>query len=384
MKKILFVYGLFLGFMMLYSLREWTFPASSLPIKPQRQSIPSKSFQSWHRFIKSKTPLSSRKYVHLTAAFLWGETLSLSPVMKVPYKKLGLSHVFSPSGFHLQGVYWVMRAFRLHHIFIALALGIFFIPGFSPLKKIILLKNFHQCHLWLCKKGLLQKKISPFVIFHGTFFLFFLSGDYFENPLSFSLSYLFLGIIYALHNEPTQNGFTFFWAFFFGQLLVMAFLPSSVTLTSFFLGFLLGLLFNLIFPVIGLLMSLSYVFSLFPMTKPAVFPVAQWAHMLTKFFHRIVLKMSTLEVGANTPWGALIILILIVMLLRQQILGRSFHNNRKIRMITATLLALFIMSDVNLNGKTKKSRSRKFLPPAQTHFSKSDSDFNSSLQANIK
>ena len=130
----------------------------------------------------------------LINAYFTGRKNELPKKVKSVHKTLNLQHLMTPSGLHLASLLFVLslvvKSPRI--IFFALILlGVILFPfsGLDSLKRMILF-------------GVLRKNpLLPFSLkgsFLATFLLCFASGQYFSNPLSFCLSFVFIGaLIYS-------------------------------------------------------------------------------------------------------------------------------------------------------------------------------------------
>ncbi|HAZ14235.1 MAG: hypothetical protein A2X86_10080 [Bdellovibrionales bacterium GWA2_49_15] len=146
-----------------------------------------------------------RRSIALWKAFLWGDTQDLHPRLRLAIRELNLPHLFTPSGLHL----WALRLagsplelalYSLHPWPHALYQGFlclfpFAFEGLYALKRMAL---FHLVllvlHVWAKRK---KKKLDLFIIFLAVFAVDFIFGTYQQGPLSFCLSFLFLGSIFA-------------------------------------------------------------------------------------------------------------------------------------------------------------------------------------------
>lgn len=330
MKKLFFTYLTFLCLMLLYQ--------GFLANKQQLRS--SSISYTYHERILKKLPDDQKKYFNLLAAFTVGDTSRLKNI-KTAYKKLGLVHLFTPSGFHFQAILFLFSFSLLRRwkksVLILSAL-IFFLPGFEALKRIVLIKN-----LELYPKKLPHLLKDRYTLFLAVFTLFFFLGDFFRNPLSFAFSFLFLGVIYAQEDLSIKSWVLTFWGLFFAQLLVQIFFPMNISLGSFFIGYLLGMLFNLLFPfmIIFYLLIISGLFST-SLTIMALWPV--------KFFHSIVLICSKWHLSFSSFNGTLIILLLLTGLVFQILPMAKFKRKMKI------LFFLSLLFSNSINLKTKKPR----------------------------
>lgn len=169
---------------------------------------------------------------------LTGRAAPLSKLMKKQYKDLGLSHLFTPSGFHLSAVLLpVMKIFRPLKIQIGIltfiGLLLLFISGQGALKRMVLIK--------ICQRVSEQK-----IGFISALFLDILVGTFSSAPLSFCYSFLFLGIIYS----GKKN--LFLW-FFTAQLLIAYFQQELISPAILFLSPLLNFAFGISMPFLFLL-----------------------------------------------------------------------------------------------------------------------------------
>lgn len=300
MKRLLILYSIFIFLMLI-----WLF---TLTNKQGLRNINKVSpLDKTHQRIISELPANQKKYFKLMAAFVVGDEKGLNK-MKKNYKTLGLLHLFTPSGFHLQALLIFLsfigfKKYKKKFLFISLSL--FFIPGFEALKRIIVLKILESY----------QDKFknwipNNFYLFLIVFFVFFIFGDYFRNPLSFSLSFLFLGIIYAVNDNPKVGFVHYFFAFFSAQLLIQLFLPQEITMVHFLIGFFLGMLFNIFFPVMIICYLLFYLNAYFSKKLMTILL------MPTKFFHETCLYFSSIQFSITNLQGALLLTIILILACR--------------------------------------------------------------------
>ncbi|MBP9674220.1 MAG: hypothetical protein KBD63_03925 [Bacteriovoracaceae bacterium] len=203
--------------------------------------------------------------VPLTMSYLLGETKGLSPQIKTEHKLLNLQHLFTPSGVHLSAfllLFWPFKKSKkfskfYHGLILTLSLLCFCLPDFYPLKRIALLR------LLTFIKNLLNIPLSSFTLFIITFSLDFIFGFFAINPSSFFYSYLFLGIIITLKNQPVFKTILALWG---GQIMVSLLQGSTMMLGSLLFSPLLTFIFTLLFiPMvlslqIGFLTTSSYIF----------------------------------------------------------------------------------------------------------------------------
>lgn len=166
------------------------------------------------------------------------------------HKNLYLIHLFTPSGLHLSSLFFFLTPLlsflkfkSFNYFFMAsllLTLPPFFLDGFWAVKRV----SFLRLLFLVFKKTPL--KLSLFAIFILAFALDFVFGTFKDSPLSFTYSFLFLGMIFAGQKWPS------IWLPLFimlGQFIVCFFQQIPFFPLNFFLGFLLTSLFSLLFPI---------------------------------------------------------------------------------------------------------------------------------------
>jgi hypothetical protein len=191
-------------------------------------------------FNKQKIGLteSQLEALELWESMLTGRSAPLSKMLKDKYKKLGLNHLFTPSGFHLSAVMLPFtkliqnKKWQLLFILI-IGLAIFALPGMGALKRMVLVK---------ANQNILGQR-SGFIL---ALCLDILFGSFSNSPLSFCYSFLFLGIIYSGVN------FLFLW-FFFGQCLIAFFNGLLISPLIIILSPLLNFFFALAMPLLFVL-----------------------------------------------------------------------------------------------------------------------------------
>lgn len=193
-------------------------------------------------FERAKKLLTKEDLEHLK---LWESTLTgrsapLSKIIKDKYKVLGLNHIFTPSGFHLSAVLFPFMKFlsKNSHQFILLSIVAILISqlsGFAALKRMILIK-------------INQKLINTETGFILGILLDMLFGSFQENTLSFTFSFLFLGIIYSGRNAIGLV----FW-FFLGQVFIAYFQNLHMSPLILIFSPILNLVFGFIMPFLFVL-----------------------------------------------------------------------------------------------------------------------------------
>ena len=159
--------------------------------------------------------------------------------LKKRYKTLGLLHLFTPSGLHLYPISRILQLFvpkRLYSIF-CIFTYLFFsqFQGFYSLKRIISLKFFYELN------------ISKQNCFTLSFLIDYLVGNYHASPLSFTFSYLFLGIVLFSKGKAEL-----IYSLYFAQALIAHFFMTPFYFLAPILGFFLSSLFTFLFPFVFL------------------------------------------------------------------------------------------------------------------------------------
>jgi hypothetical protein len=201
---------------------------------------------------KKQLAKSEIELLELWESMLTGRTAPVSRWMKERYQLLGLNHLFTPSGFHLSAVLnpfmWIFKK-REAQIAILIVIGFFLSvqPGQGALKRMVLIKGS-------------QKVLGQQIGFLLALFIDVLFGSFQGNPLSFSYSILFLGIIYSGY-----RGFTIILWFFCAQIMLSYFQGNHISplllvlspLSNFAFGLAMPLLFLLALPLWNWQMTLG-------------------------------------------------------------------------------------------------------------------------------
>lgn len=195
-----------------------------------------KSFEA----ARSKVSKTDLDLLELWESILTGRSAPLSRFMKERYQRLGLNHLFTPSGFHLSAVLFPFLKFLKNSkqqlvMLLLIGTGLFFLPGLGALKRMLMIKasqNLLGLHLGFAVAMILD-------VFFGTFQ---------NSALSFTYSFLFLGIIYSgLHGVAL-----IFW-FFIGQVTLAYFQGVDISLLLLLFSPILNFSFALLMPVLFLL-----------------------------------------------------------------------------------------------------------------------------------
>lgn len=189
---------------------------------------------------RSKVSGKDLDLLELWESILTGRSAPLSRFMKERYQKLGLNHLFTPSGFHLSAVLFPFLKFlknSTHQLIILLVIGmgLFFLPGLGALKRMLMIKtgqNILGMHPGFIMAMLLD-------MFFGTFQ---------NSALSFTYSFLFLGIVYS-----GLKGLSLIIWFFIGQITLAFFQGVDVSPLLLLFSPVLNFAFALLMPVLFLL-----------------------------------------------------------------------------------------------------------------------------------
>ena len=175
----------------------------------------------------------------LWESIITGRSAPLSKWMKERYKMLGLNHLFTPSGFHISAVLFpFMKLLKnnLHQLglLIVLGFGIMFLPGLGALKRMILIKS-HQKVLGLHLGFVVALMIDMFF------------GSFQNGVLSFTYSFLFIGIIYS-----GLEGLGLIIWFFIAQIILAYFQGTDISPLLIIFSPIVNLAFSVAMPVLFL------------------------------------------------------------------------------------------------------------------------------------
>lgn len=214
---------------------------------------------------RSRVAKEDLEHLKLWESMITGRSAPLSRLLKEKYKLLGLNHLFTPSGFHLSAVLFpFLKMIKTkYHLIVLLILGagLFFMPGLTALKRMLTIKT-HQ-EVFGMHTGFCLALVADMLF-----------GSFQQGALSFTYSFLFIGIIYS-----GLKGFSLIIWFFIAQIILaysqnadispLILLASPVLNLCF--GILMPLLFVLAFPLwnwqlftgIQLIKGLQYLVSFF-------------------------------------------------------------------------------------------------------------------------
>jgi len=180
-------------------------------------------------------------------ALMTGERRYLSRKFKKKIKTLGLVHLFTPSGLHFSSILLFLLPLSLYSkksyklISIGLCFMPFFFPGFFSMKRIALLRLFFIFK----NKSKILKDLDSFYLFLIVFVLDFIFGTYSQSPLSFALSFLFIGAIFS---SEQYSSFQITSKFIFSQVLICLFFNAPWNPVGSIIGLIITFFFSFIFP----------------------------------------------------------------------------------------------------------------------------------------
>ncbi len=221
----------------------------------------------------------------LWESILTGRSAPLSRVLKMQYRTLGLNHVFTPSGFHLSAVLLpillLVRGWRTQLLLLAvIGGGTCMLSGFSALKRMILIKIF-------------QRLINLKLGFCLALVLDIMVGTFQTNTLSFTYSFLFLGIIYA-----GFSGLRLVIWFFIAQLLLAYFQGQQVSPLLLLFSPALNLIFTGVMP---LLLVLAIPLANWQLDTGIT--ILRWVQQIVSWAADCALQVPTIEVNAVSLVG---------------------------------------------------------------------------------
>lgn len=281
------------------------------------------------RLLSISNEFNSRKMATLLNAFITGEKRKIFPSVKKKFDSLALSHLFTPSGIHLASLYFLLLPFlkrtknKLFILIPLLGVSYFFTP-FHSIKRILLMK---VTSVWLNQRDIFKVFIISFL---WDFFL----GTYSISPLSFSYSFLFLGIIISFQNRPKLF---LPLALLGGQIITQFFSETPLTTTGFLWNFAITSLFSLLYPFF----FVSY-----------LFPQIPFSENLVQLFYQSVSISSEIALSIGSFMATLNLIILSLYL---SIGGRK-------SLIIALLLLFCSEPLLNTKKQNRRSKSHRRLP----------------------
>lgn len=236
----------FFAFVSLFSLflLSWTRPfAVRLP--PAKKDIP-ELIKGRHRALKASFKYAQN--ANITWAVITGEKKGITPRVQKSFDVLELGFLFSPSGIHLGALMGMLFYFinkikskkipKLLKWFFLLA--VYFLP-YLTIKRLVIFRALFYF------QRILKKRIPIEILFSLTFFISFLLGHFSSSPLSFILSFLYMGTFIALRDF---SKLTIILGLFSSHLIIALFSGSEVSLLSLILNIPLISLFSLVMPLV--------------------------------------------------------------------------------------------------------------------------------------
>lgn len=245
------------------------------------------------RIAIEKANKRDKELLKLWESILTGRSAPLPKMMKENFSTLGLSHVFTPSGFHLSSILApLLKVCRQKSaqmvILTIIGLSLLFLPGFAALKRMAFIK---QCQL------LLRLKVG----FAVALILDCLFGTFQTGALGFTYSFLFLGLIYS-----GAEGLVLIVWFFLAQMMIGYFNGEDISLLLLIFSPLLNLGFALALPCL-------FIFS-WPLSSwqlEAGLGILRFLKTAIEDIAGIVTSYPTIEVNAMT-----IVLVALILTMR--------------------------------------------------------------------
>ena len=238
----------------------------------------------------------SKSIVGLYDATQIGYKRSLDIKLKEAFQNLGIMHLLTPSGIHLASILIVLNKL-LPRKLLKLILGVFYIfininGGFHSIRRILcfcLLKDFVK---------------SPKLNFCITFMIDLVIGGYNSSGLSFSLSFLFWGIIIF----SNKNKIELLINLFFSQALISFFFNAKISIFSIIIN-----------PIITSIFSSSFFLLSFQYwIKLSIFE--SFTKLYLVYFSDAIVFISSILQFSLTQAGILLLLF-ILMPKRSHVLG---------------------------------------------------------------
>lgn len=212
--------------------------AALLLFSPRSSSLNSYFRENKKVRLGDNLPLSD-----LGKAYLLGDKSLLPRKVIKLHQGLNLMHLMTPSGLHLASLLFIVspvikKSFIKCFFLLLLLVSLQITPGFDSFERMTVFALL-RCQPWV--------PISSRVSFLLTFIFFILSGQYESNPLSFSLSFLFLGaLLYSRHRLEMIFFITLV------QSLISFSFQQPFYLFSILWGFLLSLVSVVLFPLMAI------------------------------------------------------------------------------------------------------------------------------------
>jgi hypothetical protein len=277
---------------------------------------------------RSRIDKADLEHLKLWESILTGRSAPLSRLLKEKYKSLGLNHLFTPSGFHLSAVLFpflkVIKGKYYFFILILLGSGLYFLPGLTALKRMLTIKTHQEIfgtHLGFCLALMADM----------------LFGSFQEGALSFTYSFLFIGIIYS-----GLESFALIVWFFFAQIILAYFQNADISPILLLASPILNLCFGFVMPLLFIL-----AFPLWDWQLSTGIQIIKSLQYFVGFFSTLSLKLPMIEIH-------FIVLIAV-----------GFLVFRKYKLVL--LSVCFLSSSLNLDRESIPSlASKEFVPQGNT------------------
>lgn len=310
MSKLWPVLTLTVAFFLLASLKQHEISLISPYLRPSKVFIP-QSFRDSAKVVEK----DKIEALGIWESLLFGKSKHIKKETSEVYRKLGLLHLFTPSGFHLSAIlfplFWVLRSKKKKIItLLALAISFSFLPGLGALKRMLMIKI--QQNFWGQKIGFILGSVIDILF-----------GSFQSSPLSFSYSFLFLSFIYG-----GRKGVGLVIWFFLGQLLISYFQGGTVSPLLILLSPIMNFAFTLLLPIL-----LICSFPLVPLQLDAGIFLTSIVHKLISSFYEIVVIFPSIEITGMV------------------LLGLAFFMTKFFK----TSLIILILLSANLNSDYERS-----------------------------
>lgn len=195
----------------------------------------------------------SRKVARIYNAISTGNKQGISQGIVKRFKKMGLYHLFTPSGIHLSSLLLLFSplfsAVRRKAFIYSLLIDFTLLGTVCLLPEMHSLKRIALFGFLLRNMRFKSHRLPLFGCFIATFALAALFGSYQASPLSYIYSFLFLGIICSAEGLPK---YAIPLGLFAAQLIVSYHQLSPIYWSNIILSPVLTALFSLIFPFLFL------------------------------------------------------------------------------------------------------------------------------------
>lgn len=290
------------------------------------KQYPLKNYQ-----MKVVNSFNQKQSASLINAYITGNKRRLTKKQKMAHKYCNIQHFFTPSGIHVAPIFIIISVLIGKITFpsnVRFTLGItittltYIFSPFLSINRILVLKFFNRSkRLKIYFNGALP--------FYLTFIFDFIFGGYSKSPISFSLSFLFLGIIYFSKHFSKIHTVVLF---FIGQIIISYFFNTNVTYLSFIFSPFLTVIFSTVFPILLILYFTPF---LWWILEPIVY-----------LLNQVILLCGELSVSSNSISPSLLIIVIVLIL---------FFT--KVKIISLPIIIAFLLSSkalYNLPGPALK------------------------------